>query len=285
MGRQHLGGSVVGEIGPFPDRNAGVGLGGDRHAACCRPDVGDRRLGVGQVGAAVGTSSVDAQFGKALTGLGAGEAHHRSTGRVKAQGRHDRQVGGMPGAAECRLDGWQVAEGLDPDQVGPASLEGLCLFGEGSLGVGLGKRPERLYQLAGRAHGSGYQYRSVSLVGGDPGTLDPGVVDLCDASLQVMELEPVTVSTECVREDNVGAGVHIGAVDAADTVGVLEVPQLGCVSGGKAGIEQLCSHGAIEDQVAPGMQQVAEGAHGVNLPVGMRDARSRCRVRSGIGPR
>ncbi len=75
----------------------------------------------------------------------------------------------------------------------------------------------------------------------------------------------MAVPAEGVREDDVGSGVHVGLVDGADAVRVLQVPDLRWVAGHEAGGEQLGSHGAICDEEPVGVKEFRQTVHGTNL--------------------
>ena len=83
-----------------------------------------------------------------------------------------------------------------------------------------------------------------------------------------MKLQSVSVSAKRVGENDVRAGLHVGAVDTPDAVRMIHVPDLGRVPGGQAGREELGSHGAIGHQYAPGLEEFHPAAHAPNLPPG-----------------
>ena len=121
-------------------------------------------------------------------------------------------------------------------------------------------------QLTGWAHGAADQDRSVGLVGYSTGIGSRRKVQFVDSILQSMKFQPVSVSTKRVGKNDVGSSRHVGTVDVPDAVRMIHVPDLGWVSGGQAGREELGSHGTVGHQDAPGLEEFLPAAHAPNLP-------------------
>ena len=83
-------------------------------------------------------------------------------------------------------------------------------------------------------------------------------VEVHDLVLEAMQREAQAVRTERVREQDPGARVEVAAVDAADHVGMGEVPGLGCVARGQARREQHRPHRAVGEDGFAARKQRAE---------------------------
>ena len=90
-----------------------------------------------------------------------------------------------------------------------------------------------------------------------------GPVELLDAVVEAVELEPEGGAAERVGQHDVGPGGNVVGVHRGDTVGLLDVPALGRLARRETVVEQLGAHGAVEQHRAAVGDQVGERVHGV----------------------
>ena len=159
---------------------------------------------------------------------------------TERHGRHHGQLGTLKAGKHRRLGLKQVGHGLDNEEVGAGSPGGKRL---------LGKEVVRLVEV----HGA--QGLEQSADGTDVGShvagarlaraRDSGREHVLHAG-GVAQL--VGVGAERVGRDDVGARLHIGAMDGRDGLGMREVKQLGQLAGLEARLLQHGAHRPVEHE-------------------------------------
>ena len=184
--------------------------------------------------------------------------HHGPPVGVEGEGDGVGQGGGL-GAHDGGLHLVDGGDGLDPGEIGAAGGEALGLLGEGRCAFLDGQRPQRLKEIAGRAHGAGDDHVLPSAFrDGAVGQLGGGLVDLEDLVLGAVQLQPVGGAAEGVGEDDVRAGVDEGAVVAHHIVRALQVPELRRVAVLQAHGEEVGAGCTVGQQPGAGFQQVGQ---------------------------
>ena len=88
-----------------------------------------------------------------------------------------------------------------------------------------------------------------------------------DAGLGAVQGEAVAVAAEGVGQDDVGAGVHEPPVQVLHPVGLVDVPELGCLAGLEPHREVVGAGGAVGEQDTLGGEELGEtGAHARTVP-------------------
>ena len=180
------------------------------------------------------------------------DAHHRVAPGVEGHRGHDRDpLGCPPDAGDRRLDLGEVRHRLDPDHVDAAGDERGCLLGEDVDRLGLVERPERRHDLAGRSDVARHERPPAGRVHLGAQEDRRGPVQLGDPRVEPVEPEPEPVAAERVRHDDPRPRLEVTAVDAADHVGVGDVPGLGRVAELESRGEEHRAHRAVcEDRAA-----------------------------------
>jgi hypothetical protein len=141
--------------------------------------------------------------------------------------------------------------GLYPQHVGAALGQRLGLFGIGGGALGHGQLAERHVHLAGRTHGAADHDIAAGFRDHLAGQARGGRVELGHPLGCAVQLQAVAGAAEGVGQNDVRAGVDEGAVLAAHLVGLVDVPQLGRVTGGQPGREEVGPGGAVGEQPGP----------------------------------
>ena len=182
--------------------------------------VEQRGQDVGGADAAIGADRdrrLRQAVGNAVDVLGR-KAHHRAAGRVEGDGvgvGHAGIDGGLGGGARL----FRGRHGLDPGDLGAACLQAADLFAEGVDGVLIGQRAERDQQFAGRADGTGDDDLAAGLVGHRAGDFGGALVELMNAVLRMVQLQPMARAAEGIGQDDVGAGIDEVLVQRGDLFG------------------------------------------------------------------
>ena len=149
---------------------------------------------------------------------------------------------------------------LDPADIGAACLQPPRLLRErGDRGL-LGHFAEGNEQLAGRAHRSGHDDRASGSIGDRTREFRTRLVDLEDAVLGLVQLQPRRVRPKRVGQDHVGAGIHERAVKARDRLRIVDVPEVGRIACGQAGREEVGAGRAVGEEHAVGSEEISRDA-------------------------
>ena len=190
--------------------------------------------------------------------VGGRHPHHRAAVRVEAQRADDRQARGL-GPGDRRLG--LVARGhrLDPEHVGTTAREARRLFGERVARRLEAQRADGRHDLAGGPHAAGDDDLAPALVGDPAGNPRRRLVQFRDARFRLVQGEPVTVATEAVGENDVGARVDETAMQRGRSGrGCGDVPQLRRVARNEPLGEQVAARGAVGKEPRSGGQQSGE---------------------------
>ena len=222
---QRLGRQVVVHVAVHHRRQPGVGDAGDGHAGVLG-QVAQVLAHLDRAGGAVdadeiGLHGVEGRQGRGDLGAGQhapGQLHrHLHLQGDLATGRRH----GLAGPDHRRLDGQQVEEGLDDDDVDAAveqapglHLELVAQGGEADLAQRreLGARPDRSGHEPGMIGGG-------EAVGRLPGDAGPGQVDLVGPVSHVVLTQSGWKTTEGARLDDVDAHLQEAGVELTDDVG------------------------------------------------------------------
>ena len=216
-----------------------------RHAC----EQGRKRVGAQR---AVDTHGLHAQ-GRQRHGADLGtRAQEGAAVLAERHGGHHGQLGALKAGKHRRLDLEQVGHGLDDEEVGASSLGGTGL---------LGKEVVRLVEV----HGA--QGLKQGADGTDVGGHIAGARLACarDSGREhvlhaggVAQL--VGVGTERVGRDDVGARLHVGAMDGRDGLGMREVEQLGQLARLEARLLQHGAHRPVKhEELLAGEDATQEG--------------------------
>ncbi len=132
------------------------------------------------------------------------------------------------------------------------------LLGERVERFVVGERAERGEQLAGRPDRAGDDDWAGRGVGDFPRELGGAPVELEDAILRVVQLQPMAVPAERVRQDEVGTGVDERPVQLLDALGMVHVPKLGRLPGLETHQEVVRARRAVGEHHPARRQQVFE---------------------------
>ena len=185
------------------------------------------------------------------------QSHHRAARRVERACRGVRQPGLQ--RARCRRANLLCRRhGLDPGDVGSPGLQAFGQLAERLDGLRVVERSHRLEQLPRRAHRPGNDHRAGCRVGDLAGDLRGAPGQLEHAVLCVVQLETVPVAAERVGEDDVGAGIDELLMERAYLVGLVDVPELGRISGAQPPFEIVRTCCTVGKQRMTGRQQCSK---------------------------
>ncbi len=106
----------------------------------------------------------------------------------------------------------------------------------------------RRHDLAGRPDRGGDDDRAAGRVRDLARQRHAGGVDLAHPALGAVQLQPAGIAAERVGQEDVAARLDRAAVEAADVVRLVEVPELGRLARGEAHVEEVGAGGAIGHQ-------------------------------------
>ena len=187
-----------------------------------------------------------------------GDAHHGAPGGVKAHGAapgHAGQTGGFgrsPVFLECR-------HRLDPQHICAPGLQPFGLFMEHLDGDRMGHGSHRFEDLARRPHGPGDNHGAPRRIGDVAPQAGGDAVQFVHAVLRAVQFHPAGVAAKGIGQEDIRSGVHRRAVQAADIVGMLDIPHLGGIARRQAHVEQIGSGRAIGHQPVAGCKKTGQG--------------------------
>ena len=124
------------------------------------------------------------------------------------------------------------------------------------------ERAERLEQLTRRPHRTGDDHRALDLVRGLPGELGGSPRQFGNTGFEPVELQPLPVAPEAVREDHVGTGGHEVTMQREDARGLVDVPDFRGHACFQAGVEVIRARRAVGEEHAAATEQIGKrGAH------------------------
>ena len=233
----------------MPLRHARVGLGDQRRAGARfahRENSGEKIRGADAAIRAVGDRRGIEGFDQSAEG-GGRDAHHRAPGGVEARAdrvRHSAFRGGQ----RRRADFLGRRHGLDPCDIGAAFLQALDLLDEHLDRLVFSEGSQRGEEVAGRSDGSGDDDRPAGGVRDLARVTGGQTVELAGAVLEPVQHEAAAIAAETVGQDDVGAGVDEGPMQALGPVGMDRVPKLRIVAGGEPHGEEVGAGRAVREQ-------------------------------------
>ena len=241
-----LGRAGIVDLRPVPLRHAGVGLGDQRRAW---RHAKDRRQEVGGADAAIGAEGDRRRVERLdkIAERGGRLAHHRAAGGVEARGERAGHAA-LARRNRRRAHFLRRRHGLDPGDIRAAFAQALDLLDEDFDRLVFAQRSERSEQVAGRPDGSGDDDGALGLVGDF--ARDPGckTVELAGPALELVQHQAAAVGPEAVGQDDVGACVDKGPMQAFDPVGMLGVPEFRRIAGGQAHGEKVGAGRPVRQQ-------------------------------------
>ena len=138
--------------------------------------------------------------------------------------------------------------GLDPGDVGAAFAQALDLLDEDVDRLVFAQRPERREEVAGRPDRSGDDDGPPGVVGDLARDLGGETIELARPAFELVQHQAPAVGAETVGQDDVGARIDEGLMQALDPVRMLGVPELGRIAGGQAHGEKVGAGRAVREQ-------------------------------------
>ena len=207
-----------------------------------RQEVGGADAAIGAVGDRRRVESLDK-----IAERGGRDAHHRAAGGVEAGG--DRIGHAALARRERRRAHFlRRRHGLDPGDVRAAFAQALDLLDEDVDRLVFAQRSERSEEVAGRSDRSGDDDRPPGAVGDFARVLGGETVEFARSSLELVQHQAAAIGPETVGQNDVGAGVDEGLMQALDPVRMLGVPELWRIAGGQAHGEQVGAGRAVRQQ-------------------------------------
>ena len=185
------------------------------------------------------------------------DPHHRAACGVEGARRRVRQIRpNRPVRSGAHLLGRR--QGLDPRDVGTAGLQPGDLLFEDRCGAFIGECAQRFEKFAGRTDRTGDNHRAIRRVSDLSRKFGCQFGQGKRAILRVVELEPTAVATERVRQDDVGSRIDELLMKALHPIGVIDVPELGRLTGLQTHRKVVCAGRSVGEEHASGCEKVSE---------------------------
>src|SRR6266511_3435980 len=231
-----------------------------------------------QAGAVVGPNRGDVELAEPLGRLARRDARERLRVALEREQCDDREARDAPHGLDGDRELVEVEEGLDHEQVDPATLEDRGLLGE-ELGALLG--PD-IAEVAERADGARDEDVSAGDLAGLAGQADGARVDLLEILLEKVTRELAPVRAERVGLDQLRSGADEADVERDDRLGGAEVGLLRRAEAGDRARHER-THAAVPDDRRPGAQACDEAVVGGHWSSWFRSTSSRARRPAGLG--
>ena len=283
-------GAIVMDMPVVVFRDAGVALGDQRAFGARGGKAQHRAQQVGRADAAIGAEG-QRRVGQLFHHLGhpgRGDAHHRAARGVKAHGAapgHSGQLGGLSGG----LVFLGRRDGFHPQHIGAALFQPLGLFVKHLDRHRIGQRAHRLHDLAGRPDGTRHHHRTTGGIGHLAAQFGGGAVQFAHPVLGAVQFQARRIAAERIGQKQVRSGIDRAAIQRADLLGLVHVPQLRRVARAEAHVEQVGAGGAISQKPVAGFKQAGERIGHLSRPFGNTQravqaahSRDRCHDRGGF---